>query len=62
MSEIQSTFIEHDMICNKCGIGRMRPCITLLKEYPPKYIHKCDKCSEYETFEVRYPYRENVEK
>ena len=47
-----------DMICEECGKGRMRPTKTILREYPPKYIHECNKCGAMDIYTVRYPYVE----
>lgn len=59
MAEIRTSFTEVDMICELCGDGRMRPTATVLKEYPPKYIHMCDNCGELGSYDKIYPYREN---
>lgn len=52
-------YIEVDMVCDSCGDGRMRPTATVLKEYPPKYIHECDNCGSTGIYKVRYPYKAN---
>ena len=58
MAEIryEVQMIRVDMVCDWCGDGFMRPTTTVLKEYPPKYVHECDKCGKIGVFDERYPY------
>ena len=58
MGEIRIDYTEVDMVCNVCGDGRMRPTATVLKEYPPKYIHMCDNCGSFGVYDKIYPYKE----
>ena len=59
MGEIRINLTEVDMVCDDCGDGRMRPTATVLKEYPPKYIHMCDNCCKLGSYDKIYPYRED---
>ena len=62
MSEIKTemkTFLV-DMVCKECNWGRMRPTGIAFMIDPPKYHHKCDRCSHSETYDVRYPNTEMV--
>lgn len=49
---------ELDYVCDKCGIGKMRPDGICLTSSPPKYPHTCnnEECRETINFiDVRFP-------
>lgn len=58
MAEVtkQIKVIGVDYVCDKCGIGKMRPTGVCLDSYPPKYPHVCDNCGYEDWFiDVTYP-------
>jgi hypothetical protein len=54
--ELPAELVIVKMICDKCGDGEMKPDgnIALLSD-PPKYPHRCDKCSSTDSYTQRYP-------
>ena len=50
-----------DMVCDKCGKGRMVPHGNItLTSYPEQYPHKCENCGYTANYDVRYPYHKLV--
>lgn len=50
-----------EMICDKCGKGKMRTHgNTVLYTYPPQYPHICESCGNTENYPFTYPYHRIV--
>lgn len=58
MSEITKEIkvIGVDYVCDKCGIGKMRPTGICLDSNPPQYPHECENCGHViNMWNVTYP-------
>lgn len=58
MPEIRTkvAYVEVDMICDRCGVGRMRLKVTKPILVDKIHVHECNNCGYIENYSVRYPY------
>ena len=51
-------WVEIDMICDKCGKGRMRGTGTIYPSSPAQYLHVCNACGYSMLYLYQYPHTE----
>lgn len=51
-----------NMICDKCGLGKMLPENFTYPTYPVQYPHTCSHCGNHEVYYQKYPYQKLVPK
>lgn len=55
------TMFKKDMLCDRCGVGLMRPTGRIMLSSPPHYLHECPNCNNRRYYSVQYPYTSEKE-
>ncbi len=59
VAEVKTIIVE--MVCDKCGEGKMLPSgNVMLSSNPMLYPHRCNKCGYEENYKVQYPFHKLV--